>query len=150
MLSCNSAINRGLFMRSALLLLFLSGVLVAVPFAHAQEAGSKKEAKRESLALKEVNAARTARGLPPYVEDPLLTEAARAAATFRAERLIEGHTWNDFAFIPAGGFAAAAGCAAWQPEWGWGSCCTFERWRYAGAAWDTGRDGRRYMHLFVR
>ena len=101
-------------------------------------------------ALEEVNARRARRGLPPFVEDPLLTQAAEAAAEYRAARLMEGHTSNDFAFLPTGAHAAAAGCAAWQPSWGWGSCCSEDRATYAGAGWRMGRDGRRYMHLFVR
>lgn len=103
-----------------------------------------------SSALAEVNAVRAQRGLPPYTEDPALTTAAEGAAEFRAARLIAGHTANDFAFVPAGTNAAAAGCAAWEPSLGWGSCCTYESYRYAGAAWRMGADGRRYMHLFVR
>ncbi|HEX5270890.1 MAG TPA: hypothetical protein VFW33_10400, partial [Gemmataceae bacterium] len=101
-------------------------------------------------ALAEVNAARAARGLRPFVEDPKLTAAAEGAAEFRAARLITGHTANDFAFVPSGSSASAAGCAAWEPGLGWGSCCTYEQWTYAGAAWRLGSDGRRYMHLFVR
>jgi hypothetical protein len=100
-------------------------------------------------ALEEVNALRKLHGLPPFHEDKKLTVAARRVAKYRAARLIEGHV-NDFDFLPEGGQAAATGCAAWEPALGWGSCCTFERWRYAGAAWAMGRDGRRYMSLFVR
>jgi uncharacterized protein YkwD len=101
-------------------------------------------------ALDEVNATRAARGLRPYVRDANLTSAATVCAEFRAARLIAGHTANDFAALPPGTTAASAGCAAWEPEFGWGSCCTFEGYTYAGAAYATGRDGRRYMHLFVR
>ena len=101
-------------------------------------------------ALAEVNAARAARGLPPFVEDASLTAAAHGAARYRAANLMAGHTANDFAFVPSGSSASAAGCAAWEPGLGWGSCCTYERWTYAGAAWSLGSDGRRYMHLFVR
>ena len=101
-------------------------------------------------ALDEVNATRTARGLRPYVRDASLTSAATACAEFRAARLIAGHTANDFAALPPGGWATASGCAAWEPGMGWGSCCTYEGYTYAGAAYATGRDGRRYMHLFVR
>jgi hypothetical protein len=101
-------------------------------------------------ALDEVNAARARRGLLSYTEDPALTTAAKGAAEYRAANRIAGHTANDFAFLPAGATASAAGCAAWEPSWGWGSCCTYESYRYAGAAWKTGADGRRYMHLFVR
>jgi hypothetical protein len=101
-------------------------------------------------ALAEVNAARAARGLRPLLEDPNLTAAASAASDFRAAYRIAGHTSNDFAFLPAGCICPAAGCAAWEPSWGWGSCCTYENWTYAGAAYAHGSDGRRYMHLFVR
>jgi hypothetical protein len=101
-------------------------------------------------ALEEVNAARAARGLRPFIEDPDLTAGAINVADFRAERLMQGHTRNDFAGLPEGCRARAAGCAAWPPSLGWGACCTYENWTYAGAAWAMGRDGRRYMHLFVR
>jgi hypothetical protein len=101
-------------------------------------------------ALAEVNAARAARGLRPFIKDDQLTAGALNVADFRAERLMAGHTSNDFAGLPAGGMATAAGCAAWEPSFGWGACCTYENYTYAGAAWAVGRDGRRYMHLFVR
>ena len=101
-------------------------------------------------ALSEVNATRAARGLPPYIEDSNLTAAASAAAKFRADRLISGHTQNDFAFLPPGAFASAAGCAAWPQGMGWGSCATYDNYRFAGASYAIGRDGQRYMHLFVR
>lgn len=101
-------------------------------------------------ALAEVNAARAARGLPPFIEDPNLTAGAMNLADFRAARLIQGHTANDFKGLPPGVTATAAGCGALSPSWGWGACCTYERHRYAGAAWTLGRDGKRYMHLFVR
>lgn len=101
-------------------------------------------------ALDEVNAARAARGLRPYIRDDNLTSAATVCAEFRAARLIAGHTSNDFAALPPGTSATAAGCAAWEPGSGWGSCCTYEGYTYAGAAYAIGRDGRRYMHLFVR
>jgi hypothetical protein len=101
-------------------------------------------------ALDEVNAARAARGLRPFIRDDNLTSAATVCAEFRAARLIAGHTSNDFAALPPGTSSSAAGCAAWEPTSGWGSCCTYESYTYAGAAYATGRDGRRYMHLFVR
>ncbi len=103
-----------------------------------------------SDALGEVNATRARRGLPPFQRCEALSVAASKAADFRAARHIAGHTSNDFGFVPRGTHASAAGCAAWTRDWGWGSCCTYERWRYAGAAWAMGRDGRRYMHLYVR
>jgi hypothetical protein len=100
--------------------------------------------------LDEVNAKRMARGLRPYVRDDGLTAAARACAAFRAQHGLFGHTGNDFAFLPAGSFAATAGCAAYPASYGWMSCCIYENYTYAGAAWVTGADGRRYMHLFLR
>lgn len=101
-------------------------------------------------ALAEVNAARAARGLRPFLADPNLTAGAINVADFRAQRLIQGHTANDFQGLPVGVSASAAGCAAWEPSLGWGSCCTWENWTYAGAAYSIGRDGKRYMQLFVR
>ena len=101
-------------------------------------------------ALDEVNATRAARGLRPYIRDDNLTAAAAGCAEFRAARLMEGHTSNDFAALPAGTSASASGCAAWPVELGWGSCCTYDGYTYAGASYAMGRDGRRYMHLFVR
>jgi hypothetical protein len=101
-------------------------------------------------ALAEVNAARAARGLKPFIKDADLTAGAINLADYRAARLLAGHTSNDFAGLPVGCTATAAGCAAWEPSWGWGSCCSYENHTYAGAAWAMGRDGRRYMHLFVK
>ncbi len=100
--------------------------------------------------LDEVNAKRAARGLRPFVRDDGLTQAATACATFRAERGMFGHTSNDFAFLPPGSSATSAGCAAYPAAEGWMSCCVYENYTYAGAAYVTGRDGRRYMQLFVR
>src|SRR5207253_11322790 len=100
-------------------------------------------------ALDEVNAARAARGLRPFARDDNLTRAAAGCAEFRALRLIAGHTANDFAAVPAGGYATSAGCAAWEPGMGWGACCTYDNYTYAGAAYAIGRAGQRYMHLFV-
>lgn len=101
-------------------------------------------------ALDEVNAARAARGLRPFLRDPALTQGALAAARTRAARFIQGHLPNDFAMLPAGARATSAGCAAWPQGMGWGACCTYESHTYAGAAWAIGADGRRYMHIFVR
>jgi uncharacterized protein YkwD len=100
--------------------------------------------------LDEVNAKRAARGLRPFLRDEALTQAAQACAQFRAANRLFGHTSNDFSFLPAGAGANAAGCAAYPASYGWMSCCTYENCTYAGAAWVTGSDGRRYMHLFVR
>jgi hypothetical protein len=104
----------------------------------------------EPDALAEVNAARAARGLRPFIRDAALTAAAQACAKYRAERRIAGHTSNDFAFVPSGALAQSAGCAAWPPHLGWGSCCYLENWTYAGASFAIGGDGLRYMHIFVR
>jgi hypothetical protein len=100
--------------------------------------------------LDEVNAKRAARGLRPYLRDEGLTQAARACAAHRAAYGLFGHTSNDFAFIPAGSSASSTGCAAYPASYGWMSCCTYDNYTYAGAAWATGRDGQRYMHLYVR
>lgn len=104
----------------------------------------------KSSALDEVNAARAARGLRPYICDAGLCQAALSAATYRAQNCITGHCYNDFAHLPPGISANAAGCAAWSVGDGWGSCCTYDSYIYAGAAAVIGKDGRRYMHLFVR
>lgn len=100
--------------------------------------------------LDEVNAKRAARGLRPFVRDEGLTQAARACASFRAAHGLFGHTSNDFGFLPPGATASAAGCAAYPAQYGWMSCCTYDGYTYGGAAWVTGSDGKRYMHLFVR
>ena len=100
--------------------------------------------------LDEVNAKRMARGLRPYLRDERLTQAAHACAAHRAQYGLFGHTSNDFAFVPPGASAATAGCAAYPASYGWMSCCTYENYTFAGAAWVAGRDGKRYMHLFVR
>lgn len=121
--------------------------VVPVPIP-APSSAPKKTAFKD--ALDEVNAARAARGLRPYILDGRLAEAAQLAAQYRAERRIAGHTSNDFGFLPVGSDATAAGCAAWPSELGWGACCTYEAWTYAGAAVAVGPDGQRYMHLFVR
>lgn len=101
-------------------------------------------------ALAEVNAKRATRGLPPYIYDEGLTVAASAAASHRARHLIFGHSANDFNFLPSGSTAASAGCAAYPASYGWLSCDIWERNHYAGAAWAAGRDGKRYMHIFIR
>ncbi len=105
-------------------------------------------------ALDEVNTKRQQRGLRLLAKCPLLTQAAAACSKFRAARRIEGHVGGgggDFTFIPAGGQASSAGCAAMEDSWGWQSCCWDEpQYTVAGAAWARGPDGQRYMHIFVR
>lgn len=99
--------------------------------------------------LGEVNMVRNLKGLGRFAYSQGLTEGAVAAAVYRAEHLMAGHTRNDFAYLPEGVNAGAAGCAAWPPDMGWGACCTYENWKVAGAAYALGSDGKRYMHLFV-
>lgn len=102
-------------------------------------------------AMAEVNAARAKRGLPPFVEDPELTKGAQACADYRAARRIAGHTHNDFAFLPKGTAAWGGGAGCADPSWGWMACFTYDRrYQTAGAAFAVGRDGHRYMTLFVR
>lgn len=124
--------------------------LVMVQYDAPAASAATSTATRSDDALDEVNATRAQRGLKPFVRDEQLTVAAREAAKQRAARLLAGHLESDFACLPDGASATAAGCAAWEPSWGWGACCTYDNYTYAGAAWVMGRDGRRYMHLFVR
>lgn len=126
----------------------LSAIVLALPVVPA--VGEVKTVASAQQVLDEVNATRAARGLPPFMLDENLTRGAMACAMYRAQHRIDGHTPNDFGFLPPGAMARAAGCAAWPVGMGWGSCCTYENWQYAGAAYCIGPDGRRYMHLFVR
>lgn len=101
-------------------------------------------------ALDEVNAYRAKRGLPPFSHDAGLTQAALACAKERARQGISGHLPSDFAYLPDGVSADAAGCGALDDSWGWATCCMDDSYSHAGAAWVRGSDGKRYMHLFVR
>lgn len=100
--------------------------------------------------MQELNRQRAQRGLPPYKEDPKLTEAAQRAADYRAKYLMFGHTSNDFQFLEPGITAQASGCAAYPKAYGFMACACYEHYRYAGAAVSYGKDGKRYCHLFVR
>jgi hypothetical protein len=128
----------------------VSGYTPAVTAAGVPGTGSATAGGLDGDGLDEVNAKRAARGLRPFVRDEGLAQAARACAQFRAAYGLFGHTSNDFAFVPAGTHATSAGCAAYPAGYGWMSCCVYDNYTYGGAAWVTGRDGRRYMHLFVR
>lgn len=101
-------------------------------------------------ALQQVNQARAQRGLRPYIFDGPLARAARACAEFRASRRIEGHTPNDFQFLPSDATATAAGSGALEPSWGFQTCAMFDGYTYAGAASVVGPDGKVYHQLFVR
>ncbi len=100
-------------------------------------------------ALWEVNSQRAARGLRPYIRDEGLTIAARGAAACRASNLCFGHTSNDFAFLPSGCSAVAAGCAAYADNV-FMACAVYDNYTYCGAAYVIGRDGKRYNHAFYR
>jgi len=104
-------------------------------------------------ALPEVNERRAKRGLKPFVNDDGLRQAALSCAKIRAQNHIHGHlsgNMGDFAYLPSGCNASAAGCGALEPSWGWGTCCMDDNYTYGGAAMVIGNDGLRYMHLFVR
>lgn len=101
-------------------------------------------------ALAEVNQERAKRGLPAFKPDDLLRQAAWKCANLRAASHIHGHLSSDFDQLPSGAQATAAGCGALEPSWGWGTCCTYDNYTYAGAAWVMGSDNRRYMHIFCR
>lgn len=100
-------------------------------------------------ALAEVNAERARKGLRPYIQDPNLTAGAMTVAKFRAAHRIAGHSSNDFAGLPAGTKAAAAGCGVEHPGFGFLACCMFDNYQFAGAAKSRGPDGRFYFQLFV-
>ena len=117
----------------------------AIPFGQAFNVDGSKCASVEAIDM--VNEQRRQRGLRPYLRDDGLTLAAMRVAQHRAERRITGHV-NDFAFLPAGSNASAAGCAAWSD--GFGACCMFEGWTYCGAAYCVGEDGLKYCHVYVR
>lgn len=124
-------------------------VTLALTFAPA----AVSTARGDEAALKEVNAKRAARGLRPYIYDAGLDKAAQACAEFRAARMIFGHCpgqMGDFAFVPKGVQCTAGGCAAYPDRYGWMSCCVYDSYRYAGAAWVRGKDGKRYMHIMCR
>lgn len=105
-------------------------------------------------ALDVLNKQRSARGLYPYILDANLQASAENLARFRAANLIAGHTANDFAGCVPGCNAQCTGCSAWEgwvvAQLGFGSCQDYsQEYRYAGAAWETGKDGRIYSHLVL-
>jgi hypothetical protein len=122
----------------------------ASPFGVNRVDGSDSLPVGSRDALDEVNELRAQQGLRPFVRDDGLTLAAARCASARAANGISGHTQNDFAYLPSGSSASAAGCAAWPQEMGFGACCVFESWTYAGAASVRGADGLMYHQVFVR
>ena len=95
-------------------LMVVTALLLALPaLAPAPAAGGVEQVATAQQVLDEVNAARAARGLRPYILDENLARGATACAVFRAERRMDGHTANDFSFLPPGATARAGGCAAW-------------------------------------
>lgn len=111
-------------------------------------AEATSQLKGSDDALDEVNAGRVSRGLPAFIRDPELTQAALACAKQRASRHIHGHLpESDFSYSGSSG-ARSMGCGALDDSWGWQSCLHYStEYRYAGAAWVRGSDGLRYMHI---
>jgi len=117
----------------------------------------------DTNALKEVNAARAARGLSPYLQDDGLTAGAKACAEYRAANRIYSHTNDDMSFLPPG-------VMQWGPPDrngmrqglvhggtndystgtpGFKACCMFDNYTHAGA-WTVVKDGRCYHQILVR
>lgn len=98
-------------------------------------------------ALDEVNGARAQMGLPAFQRDEALTQGALAAAEYRAANGVSLHTYNDFAFLPPGSSASGSGTGL---NGGPLNCCyATSSYPVAGAAYATGRDGIRRVHIFV-
>src|SRR5690242_18993816 len=129
-------------MRLAVLSVLLLALPAVAPAVEPQPVATAQQV------LDEVNAVRAQRGQRSYLLDENLAKAAGACAVYRAQHRIEGHTPNDFGFLPPGTVARSAGCAAWPVGMGWGSCCTYDCYQFAGAGFCVGPDGKRYMHLF--
>ncbi len=114
-----------------------SMVIVVVCFAFAATASAD--------GMAEVNEWRRRCGLPPFLEDPTLTEFALAKARYRAERnLRDGHRGPK----PAATWHEGTGEAS--PSWGWLTCEMESDFKYAGAGVCVGSDGTRYMVLVCR
>ena len=95
--------------------------------------------------MDEVNEWRRRSGLPPFIEDPAMTQFAAMKARYRAERnLRDGHQGPS---APAGWHE---GTGEAQPMWGWLTCEMESDFRYAGAAMCVGPDGTRFMVLVCR
>ena len=95
--------------------------------------------------MAEVNEWRRRSGLPPFVEDPRMTEFAKMKARYRAERnLRDGHQGPK---APAGWHEGTGEATS---SWGWLTCEMESDFKYAGAGLCVGRDGTRYMVLVCR
>lgn len=108
---------------------------------------------KEATPLEQVNARRRAAGLTPYIECPDLAAGAKACAEYRAAQGIAAHTGNDFAFLPRGCRASAAGCniAAHGGTAAFQTCAMYEAaCTHCGCATARAADGRVFHHLFVR
>ena len=113
---------------------------------------ANKSTQGSADAMGEVNAKRAAKGLPPLIADPLLSQGAYECAKRRASRHIHGHLpESDFSCLPAGAHATVGGAGALEDFWGW-ETCAYDSTQYTvgGAAWVRGSDGRRYMSFFGR
>jgi hypothetical protein len=107
--------------------------------------------------LDEVNACRAQRGLPPFIRDPGLSVGAARCARTKANYCHTGHLngpMSDFSCLDPGVQCSSTGADGSKHVlgdiWGWSTCCTYEPYMFAGAAWAIGPDGCRYMSLFVR
>ncbi|MEM8671591.1 MAG: CAP domain-containing protein [Planctomycetota bacterium] len=95
--------------------------------------------------MDEVNEWRRRTGLPPFIEDPKMTEFAKAKARYRAERgLQNGHQGPK---APSGWHEGTGEATA---SWGWLTCEMESQFKYAGAGMCVAPDGTRYMVLVCR
>ena len=95
--------------------------------------------------MAEVNEWRRRTGLPPFIEDPKMTEFAKAKARYRAERdLQNGHQGPK----PPSNWHEGTGEAT--ASWGWLTCEMESEFKYAGAGICVGPNGTRYMVLVCR
>lgn len=95
--------------------------------------------------MDEINEWRRRSGLRPFIEDPKMTEFARAKARFRAERgLQNGHQGPK----PPRNWHEGTGEAT--STWGWLTCESESDFKYAGAGICVAADGTRYMVLVCR
>ena len=95
--------------------------------------------------MDEVNEWRRRTGLPPFIEDPKMTEFAQSKARYRATRRLQnGHQGPK----PPSHWHEGTGEAT--SMWGWLTCEMESDFKYAGAGICVGKDGKRYMVLVCR